>query len=387
MANRHEVAVVLGTRPEIIKLAGVVRTLGETARVIFTAQHYQDDLSDVFFRSLGLPQPYLSLAGIGGASRGMQIAQGVDQLVQHFETQRPHLVIVQGDTNATSAGAQAANYCGIPLLHVEAGLRSYDRDMPEEINRKVVSVMADVHCAPTVCNANNLLAEGILPAQIRVTGNTIVEATWDAIPNAEVSSAVMSTYGVDGDDFILATIHRPENTDSALRLAKILRELVALPYPVIFPVHPRTAARVREFGLDHLIDRLRPVLPLDRTTFLTLARSARLLISDSGGVLEECTILKKPLVVVRKSTERPEAISTGFAVRVTADEGILDQVSRILADPGLCEVLKRVPSPYGDGKATERIAGIATAMVRGEMPPFTDLDSLGLEYEQPYVYQ
>ncbi|MGW3953653.1 non-hydrolyzing UDP-N-acetylglucosamine 2-epimerase [Streptomyces sp. NPDC004752] len=372
MNEKNDIAVVLGTRPEIIKLAGVIRSLGPRASILYTGQHYDKELSDSFFHAFRLPQPHMRLSGVSAAHRSIQIARATQQLAEHFRRVTPKLVIVQGDTNATSAGAQAANYCGIPVLHVEAGLRSNDRAMPEEINRRMVSVLADVHCAPTSWNAANLVSEGIPLHRIRVTGNTIVEATRESMPGPLESRELLDTYGLRPNEFIVATIHRPENTDAPERLSEIIDALAEAPIPVVFPIHPRTVSSAQGFGLSEPLSRLRCVPPLDHSDFLSLASNARLLISDSGGIQEECTIIKKPLIVVRKNTERPETIAAGFAVRVRHKHEISEEIARILANPDLVNALAGRPCPFGDGKASERIADIALAMAGRAALPYSE---------------
>ncbi|MER5418131.1 non-hydrolyzing UDP-N-acetylglucosamine 2-epimerase [Streptomyces virginiae] len=372
MSGKNSISVVLGTRPEIIKLAGVIRLLEANVEVTYTGQHSDDDLSSRFFDSFRLPPPDLLLHGVGGAPRGDQIANAISQLSAHFMATRPRLVVVQGDTNATSAGAQAANYCNIPVLHVEAGLRSYDRSMPEEINRRVVSILADMNCAPTLRSADNLASEGISPSRIRITGNTVVEALQESLPTQETSLQVIRKHGLKNNGFVLATLHRPENTDDEERLSVILDELSQVPLPVVFPLHPRTAIRAASFGMEAKLEKLMCCAPLDHPTFLALARHARVLISDSGGIQEECTVLKKPLIVVRQNTERPEAVEAGFAVRVDAGSDISRTALRLLEDPDLSRVLETTPCPFGDGKASQRIAEIALAMASGEDPGYSD---------------
>jgi len=363
MKNK-DIAVVLGTRPEIIKLAPLIRELGARARVIHTGQHYDDSMSGQFFRGLGLDAPDVVLSGIGGASRGEQIATAISALTAEFSASRPSVVIVQGDTNAVSAGAQAANYLGVPVIHVEAGLRSYDRQMPEELNRLLVGVLADVHCAATELNEANLAGEGIDPDRVVVTGNTVVEATMDSAATA------VSSPELDGilPGFVLATVHRPENTDDAAALERILAALAGLDAEVVLPVHPRTRAAIARFGLDHLARRLRLVDPLGHGEFLHAASRAALLVSDSGGVQEECTVLKKPLLVVRRSTERPEAIDAGFAQLMTPERDLGAAATALLDDSRAAGRLAATPSPYGDGSASVTIAGIARDMAAGATP-------------------
>ncbi|WTW98471.1 UDP-N-acetylglucosamine 2-epimerase (non-hydrolyzing) [Streptomycetaceae bacterium NBC_01309] len=355
------IAVVLGTRPEIVKLAGVARGLRDRLRLVYTGQHYDEELCGSFFRGLRVPPPHVTLDGVGGTARGRQIGAMISALSDVFAAERPSVVIVQGDTNTTSAGAQAAHYLGVPVLHVEAGLRSHDRAMPEEINRQVVGVIADLHCAPTASAAANLRAEGVPDARIAVTGNTIVEAVAESLPDAAQAATSLRRHGLHRDHYILATIHRPENTDDPERLRSILVELARLGLPVLFPIHPRTAAAVARHGLTDLLARLRVIAPVDHATFLGLAAHARLLVSDSGGVQEECTVLKKPLIVVRNSTERPEAVDAGFAVLLKPGPDVSRVGRALIADRALPRTLAARPSPFGDGLASRRIVEMALA--------------------------
>ncbi|MGW0033586.1 non-hydrolyzing UDP-N-acetylglucosamine 2-epimerase [Streptomyces sp. NPDC003314] len=365
----RDVAVVLGTRPEIIKLAPLIRLLGERARIVHTGQHYDSSLSGTFFANFGLPHPHLLLDGATGPwGRGDQIGSLTSELARAFVADPPRAVVVQGDTNSTSAGAQAAHYCGIPVVHVEAGLRSGDRAMPEEINRLVVGVLADVHCAATDRAAANLLATGTAPERIRVTGNTVVEATLMSLPAPGERDRIAREHGAHGP-FVLATVHRPENTDSPERLRSLLTALAGIGERVVMPLHPRTRAKAKQFGLDGLLDRLDVIDPVDHPTFLTLADRARLLVSDSGGVQEEATVLKKPLLVVRTSTERPEAVAAGFSRLVEPGRPLLDAARAALDDPDLHARLAGTASPYGDGSASRQIHALATALAdRAPLP-------------------
>jgi UDP-N-acetylglucosamine 2-epimerase (non-hydrolysing) len=347
------VAVVLGTRPEIIKLAPVAAALGSRARLIWTDQHYDPLLADIFFERLGWKQPLERLSGVGGSSRVSQVLAVMAGLAERFDAQRPSVVVVQGDTNTTNAGAQAAHYVGVPVVHVEAGLRSFDRSMPEEINRLVVGSVADLHCCATLGNAQHLRDAGVVDSAIRITGNPIVEATVAALPDEAEQRRILAGYGITPERYLLATVHRPENTDDPLRLALILAALESVGAPVLFPVHPRTASAISRYGL-RTPPTVKMVPPIDHPTFLALQANARLIVSDSGGVQEEVTVLKRPLVVVRNSTERPEAHEAGFAYLARPDE-LRPALNRML-DPALPAQLAAIPSPFGDGQAGARIA-------------------------------
>jgi UDP-N-acetylglucosamine 2-epimerase (non-hydrolysing) len=361
-----DIAVVLGTRPEIIKLAPVIGALGPRARLIWTGQHYDSTLADLHFAGVGLDMPVEQLHGVGGEARGDQIVAVLSGLMATLRRDRPGAVVVQGDTNTTNASAQAAHYLGIPVVHVEAGLRSWDRAMPEEINRMIVGVVADLHCCATAGNADHLRAAGVAPAAIVVTGNPIVEATLAALPGPADQGRLLATYEVADNEFVLATIHRPENVDDALQLATVLAGLGNLGRPVVFPLHPRTAQRIAEFGLAALAGRLRVTAPMDHRSFLGLAQRARVVVSDSGGVQEEVTVLKKPMVVVRNSTERPEAVAAGFARMARPAE--IEEAVAIMAAPAVAARLVALACPFGDGRAGQRIAAATCALADRRRP-------------------
>jgi len=362
-ANFGYIAIVVGTRPEIVKLAPVMHQLGKAARLLHTCQHHDEELSGVFLAGAGLPQPEM-LSGICGEPRYAQIGRMVDQLGRMFAERPPAAVVVEGDTNTVSAAAQAGSYSGVPVVHVEAGLRSHDRAMPEEINRCLVGVLADLHCAPTERSVGNLRAEGVPSEKIVLTGNTIVEATLGMLPDEETAREIVGGMGAEPGEYVLATIHRPENTDDPERLRIILDELSKLGLPVLLPLHPRTRDAIQRHELAAELDRLQPVPPASHRTFLGLARHARLLVSDSGGVQEECTVLKRPLIVVRNSTERPESIEAGFAHLVQPGPVISGLGRQLIGDEGLGERLAALPCPYGDGKASERIVELLRGYLR-----------------------
>jgi UDP-N-acetylglucosamine 2-epimerase (non-hydrolysing) len=362
MQRDEHIAVVVGTRPEIVKLAPIIRALGPSARFLHSCQHRDEELSGVFLAGARLPQPEM-LLGICGQPRPIQIGRMITQLGAAFAERLPAAVLVQGDTNTVCAAAQAGSYAGVPVVHVEAGLRSYDREMPEEINRCVAGVLADLHCAPTQAAVANLRAEGVPATKIALTGNTIVEATLGMLPSDMEARKIAVGLSVEPGEYVLATIHRPENTDDPDRLRAILDELSKLGLPVLLPLHPRTRAAAARHGLTAALDRLRPVPPVDHRTFLALAKHARLLVSDSGGVQEECTILKRPLIVVRNSTERPESVEAGFAYLVQPGPAISELGRQLIGDEELGQRLSAIPCPYGDGKASERITALLEAFL------------------------
>ncbi|KJK55474.1 UDP-N-acetylglucosamine 2-epimerase [Saccharothrix sp. ST-888] len=358
-------AVVLGTRPELVKLAPLIHELGPAARLVHTGQHWDEAMSGRFLRELDLPEPEL-LTGVGGRPRAGQIAAALDQLDTAFAADQPAAVVVQGDTNATLAGALAANARGIPLVHVEAGLRSHDRAMPEEHNRVMVDHIADLLCAATEANSAQLRAESLPAERIAPTGNTVVEVVRRQLPGSRARAALLARHGLTADRYVLATVHRPENTDTADALGAVpagLDQIARAGTPVLFPMHPRTRAAVDRHGLTPLVGRLADADPVGYADFLGLARHAALLVSDSGGVQEECTVLGRPLLVVRRSTERPEAIDTGFAVLVQPGPELGAVAGEWLSDtPQRLSRLAGTPSPYGDGLASARIARLTAAL-------------------------
>ncbi len=355
----RSIAVVLGTRPEVVKLAHIVRLLGDAVRIVHTGQHYDRNLSDVFFEQLDVRQPDVYLE-VGGEARGRQVGVATTRLDELFAAESPAAIVVQGDTNAVLAGALAANAREIPLVHVEAGLRSYDRRMPEEHNRVIADHLSDLCLAPTEVARDNLAKEGIAGDRVVVTGNTVVEAVQALLPGPEARAALLADLGLEANGFVLSTIHRPENVDDAATLATVLRELAALPMRVVLSLHPRTEGRVAEFGLEDLLGELDVVEPLDYRSFLAVSKECALLVSDSGGVQEEVSVLKRPMVVVRRSTERPEVLGT-FVELVPPGSGIGEAAAGFLADLDATHArLAALPSPYGDGTASERsVAAIA----------------------------
>jgi len=358
------VAVVFGTRPEIIKLAPVVRQLGTGACLVHTGQHYDPDMSDTFLQAFELPGPSLQLR-TGGLTRGGQIGNALIGVDSFLRENAFGAVLVQGDTNATLAGALAASSAGVPLVHVEAGLRSYDRAMPEEHNRVLVDHLADLACAATESNRDNLLAENIPLTRIAVTGNTVVEAVLEQLPSEEVCRSLLDQLSLQPDSYVLATVHRPENTDDPVMLAKLLRGLDGLARTgrtIVLPLHPRTTHAISRHWLGDLLRGVNVLPPLSYPQFLALAAHAALLVSDSGGIQEEVTVLKRPLLVIRRSTERPEAIGE-FAARI--DPGHL-QAAAELCLAGADETLARladIRSPFGDGHAAKRIAELTQEMI------------------------
>ena len=367
MSRDGKIAVVLGTRPEIIKMAEIVRLLGERVMLIHTGQHWDHMMSGHFMDQLGLPAPAVSLQ-VGGTTRALQIAETLAGLEQAFARNTPVAVMVQGDTNTVVGGALAANARSIPLIHVEAGLRSFDRAMPEEHNRIVTDHLADLCLAPTQVSYDLLRSEGIAEGRIAMTGNTIVGTVERALhTGADAARAITTRLNLTEHDYIVATIHRPENTDDPTQLAAILQGLgtVAASCPVIFPIHPRTRSRIAEFGLESSTSSLTMVEPLGYDEFVALCAGAALAISDSGGIQEEASVWKRPVVVLRRSTERPEVQGT-FARLCTTPDELVSIVAPLLADRNaIIRRLEATPSPYGDSHAALRCVQATLELIEG----------------------
>ena len=349
---RDKVAVVLGTRPEAVKRRGVIRLLDDHAVVVHTGQHYSDNLAASFLEEIGLSGPDLGF-DIGGMTRAAQIGTATVKLAGCLEQRSPAALMVHGDTNSSLAGVLAANAVGVPLAHVEAGLRSYDRAMPEEPNRVLVDHLSDLCCAPTETSRRNLKAEGIAGQRVVVTGNTVVDAALEFAPRGDEQTTTLNDLELVANGYVLATFHRPENVDDMTTLRIVLDQLRRLPLPVLLPLHPRTKRRLDDAGASRLLDSLVVERPAGYQRFLTLMAGAALVVPDSGGVQEEASVLKRPVIVVRNSTERPEVIGT-FSTLVNPGPEIGSEAARVLENiDGHLDHLSHIVCPYGDGHASE----------------------------------
>lgn len=354
------VLVVMGTRPEAVKLLGVVRALGERAVIAHTGQHYDDQMWGAVRREVGLPEAGVRIE-IGGTHRGVQVGEATAALTRYLvgRADAGHpvaAVVVQGDTNSTLAGALAANATGTVLVHVEAGLRSDDLSMPEESNRLLVDRISDLCCAPAPTNAERLRSEGIRADAIAVTGNTLFDALEVLLPSALERAAVLQRHGVTGGDYVVATMHRVSNVDDPGRLAAMLSALdaVAARVPLVLPLHPHTRARAEAAGLTSLLGRVSLLPPLTPSDFLALEAEAAMIVSDSGGVQEEACFLRRPLLVLRDTTERPELLD-GWC-RLLGDADPRSAMLQALDDaPAWAARLAGRPFPYAESGASERI--------------------------------
>ncbi|MEM4601282.1 MAG: UDP-N-acetylglucosamine 2-epimerase (non-hydrolyzing) [Desulfurococcaceae archaeon] len=351
-----KVALVLGTRPEIIKMFPVITELEKhniSFFIIHTGQHYSYEMDRVFFDQLKLPKPAYNLH-VGSGSHAEETGKMLMCIEKVLKKEASDKLLVQGDTNTVLAGALAAAKLGIKVGHVEAGLRSFDKGMPEEINRVLTDHLSDYLFAPTEISRKNLLAEGISDSKIFVTGNTIVDAVYTILPQAIGESNVFQRF--EDDDYIVLTLHRAENVDQPERLRRIIEGVTRVAehtgFRVEFPIHPRTHKRIRELDIQ-LHKNIEVMKPLGYFDFLLLVKNAVLVITDSGGVQEEACILKVPCVTVRRNTERPETLQVGANMLAGDDPDKILTCSKIMINKA-----KSWGNPFGDGRAAERIVKI-----------------------------
>lgn len=343
---------VVGARPNFMKAAPVVRALrerGAKQTLVHTGQHYDTNMSDVFFVQLAMPAPDVNM-GVGSGSHAKQTAEVMTRFEPVILEHKPDVVLVYGDVNSTVAAALVCAKLLVPVGHVEAGLRSFDRTMPEEINRLVTDQLADFLFTPSEDGDINLLREGVAAGKIHRVGNVMIDSLVRLLPAAMQcdQSALPKRYA-------LVTLHRPANVDDSQVLKRILQSLLDInkDLDVVFPVHPRTRQRIAEFGID--VSHLHLLEPVPYIEFVALQSRATVVITDSGGIQEETTYLKIPCITMRDNTERPITITMGTNVLVGSDIGKLRaELSRIL-DGGA--KLGTIP-PLWDGHAGERIADI-----------------------------
>lgn len=376
-----KIAFIIGTRPEIIKMSPLideVDTRGIDYVLIHTGQHYDHEMSQQFFLDLELKEPDYNI-GVGSDSHGKQTAVMMEGIEEVLLSEKPDIVLVQGDTNAVLAGALVAAKLHIAVGHVEAGLRSYDKTMPEEINRMVADVCTNLFFVPTEDTAINLLFEGINPKNIFITGNTVVDACYRNLKIARKSSHIMSELKLEGDILSL-TLHRAENVDDRKRLENIVEALLKIEgLTIVFPVHPRTVKTLKEFEMYSQLEEaphIRMIKPIGYLDFLILQSNSKLMITDSGGIQEEAITLDVPCLTLRYNTERPETVHAGGNILVGSDtEKITSNVAKLLADNTIYQRMKEAPNPYGDGTASEQIVdAIMDAYNQGKLqikPPET----------------
>lgn len=352
----------MGTRPEIIKMAPIIRECQQRKLhyfVIHSGQHYSYQLDKVFFEELQLPRPKYNLE-VGSGTHGEQTARLLERIEQVLIKAKPNLVLVEGDTNTVMAGALAASKLDIKVGHVEAGLRSYDRSMPEELNRLITDHLSDYLFAPTRDTAKILAKEGIDRKKIFNTGNTIVDSVFENLKLARKKSTLIKNLNLKIKNYLLLTMHRQENTDNYARLLGIIQGLKLLSdqynIPIIYPIHPRARKMLTHFTLVEQIKQiknLKIIEPVGFLDFLALEDQAKLILTDSGGVQEESCILKVPCVTLRDNTERPETLQVGSNILAGTDpQKILQSVNKMI------EIKTNWKNPFGSGKSAAKIINI-----------------------------
>lgn len=344
---------VTGARPNFMKVAPVHRALascGFKQKIVHTGQHYDKLMSDIFFKELDLPTPEVNL-GVGSASHSTQTAQIMIGLEEEFNRERPDLVLVYGDVNSTLAAALVCAKLSVPFGHVEAGLRSFDRTMPEEINRVVTDRLANLLFTPSKDGDENLIHEGMDPERIHRVGNVMIDTLIRFLPLAE-KKGYADNLNLKKGGYILVTLHRPSNVDDPCVLKRVLESLseIAQKIPVVFPVHPRTKAK-----MESQQSSIRFINPVGYLDFLNLQLNTAAVITDSGGIQEETTYLRIPCITVRENTERPVTVDVGTNLLVGTDTNRLrDEVGHIL----LGNWKQGAVPPLWDGRSAERIADI-----------------------------
>jgi UDP-GlcNAc3NAcA epimerase len=347
-----KIATIIGARPQFIKAATISRAIAEYNRnhsspvieeiLVHTGQHYDDDMSAIFFRELEIPEPEYNL-NIGSDSHGRQTGRMLMAIEEVLLKEKPDWVLIYGDTNSTLAGALATAKLHIRIAHVEAGLRSYNRLMPEEINRIMADHLSHLLLCPSQIAVNNLAVEGITTG-VLITGDVMADALQFAATNASAHSDILTRLALQPQGYLLTTVHRAENTDDNQRLNNILSAFAAFDEPVVFPAHPRTRKFLQEAGYQPS-ENVKLIEPVGYFDIIALEKSARLLLTDSGGMQKEAYWLKVPCVTLRDETEWIETVELGWNVLTGADRDRIIETVRTFKAPSAH------PTLYGDGKA------------------------------------
>lgn len=356
------IVTIVGARPQFVKVAAVSRVLRREAGVrevlVHTGQHFDANMSDVFFADLQIPPPDHHL-GVAGGGHGAQTGRMLEAVERVLVDEAPDRVLVYGDTNSTLAGTLAAVKLHVPVAHVEAGLRSFNRRMPEEINRVLTDHASDLLFAPTSTAVENLRREGIHDGRVHLVGDVMYDAALAYGERADRESRVLATLGLQPGGYVLATVHRAENTDDPARLEAVFRGLAAVAeqVPVVLPLHPRTAGALDRLGLRAASDRLRLVEPLGYLDMVMLEKNARLVATDSGGVQKEAYFYRVPCVTLRDETEWVELVEAGWnrLVPPLSAEAVAEGVRAALGTRG------REGDLYGDGTAAARVVSVLLA--------------------------
>ncbi|MEN6587994.1 MAG: UDP-N-acetylglucosamine 2-epimerase (non-hydrolyzing) [Sulfuricella sp.] len=364
--TQHSILCVVGARPNFMKMAPIMAALGElgpdmAVSLVHTGQHYDVAMNHQYFEALGIPQPDINLE-VGSGSHAVQTADVMRRFEPALDDKRPSAVLVVGDVNSTLACALVATKKGIPVIHVEAGLRSFDRAMPEEINRILTDQISDLLFTTERSGRENLLREGIDDSRIRFVGNVMIDTLRRNLERAVPVTQILKDAGKDGflsndKGYAVLTMHRPSNVDNPATLRTLLETVLKISsrLPVIFPMHPRTRAMIEKFGLGEMLDvpELVQLPPMGYLEMLGLMKDARVVLTDSGGIQEETTALGVPCITLRNNTERPITVDEGTNTIAGQDPvSILSAFDEIMLSGGKAG---RVPE-FWDGKASTRIA-------------------------------
>ncbi len=368
MTSRTRILCVVGARPNFMKIAPIMRAFNDGSRpleamLLHTGQHYDEAMKASFFDQLGIPEPDMDLE-VGSAGHAVQTAEIMKRFEPKLDASGADAVLVVGDANSTIACALVAVKKRIPVIHVEAGLRSYDRTMPEEINRVLTDQISDLLFTTEQKALDNLVREGIDPGRVHFVGNVMIDTLRANLSKAVPPAEFLSRAGGLGaialhQGYGLVTLHRPANVDDQRVLGRLLTTLAGISreIPLVFPIHPRTRARIETFGLSGLLNQTRilQLEPLGYLQLLGLMEKAKLVLSDSGGIQEETTALGVPCITLRENTERPITVEQGTNTVVGSDAAAIEQCTRIILETG--GKSGRIPELW-DGKAAQRIADV-----------------------------
>ncbi|MCV3214644.1 UDP-N-acetylglucosamine 2-epimerase (non-hydrolyzing) [Plectonema radiosum NIES-515] len=348
-----KIATILGARPQFIKasvVSSALKSAGIYEKIIHTGQHFDSLMSDIFFQDLGLPEPDYHL-NIHSLNHGAMTGRMMEKLEEFLLQVKPDWICVYGDTNSTLAGALVAAKLCIPLAHIEAGLRSFNRQMPEEVNRVVTDHLSQLLFAPTPLAVECLQKEGIVEG-VHLVGDVMMDSILTYQAKAKQTSEILVKYQLQPNKFYLATIHRPSNTDDSHRLSSILDNLTKLDFSVVFPIHPRTQAKIEKMGLSHYLNTnsILAIPPVSYLDMLMLESACKAVITDSGGIQKEAYILGRPCLTLRNETEWKETVEVGW--------------NQLVQPETLCQAIanftppSEAPTLYGEGKASAKIAEI-----------------------------
>ena len=356
------VTLVLGARPQIIKSAPFIHLASRDPQIslsiIHTGQHYDYEMTKIFFEELNLPEPVANL-NVGSGTHAQQTAKIMLRLEKMLQRQRPDYVVVPGDTNSTLAGALTAAKLHIPVAHIEAGARSYDMKMPEEVNRRLTDHCSTLLFTPTENCIQNLLREGVEKAKIHQTGDTMYDVLIQQLPKAE-KTQILEQLGLTPKTYALLTTHRPENVDNPENLKNITKAIIRLnQLTIVFPAHPRTQKQLRKTRLLKKLEKqkhIKIVKPLGYHETIKLIKNAAFVLTDSGGMQKEAFWLKTPCITLRETTEWPETIQLGANCLAGANiQKIVSSATKLIENGEITERLKKLPNPFGDGKASQKI--------------------------------